>query len=122
MGINSELMQVHFEYITMSPLVQQVDEEVQTRESEKSDASPASQQQSGVTTPLEEGLDSTDPQPAQPAGHGMEKKYTDTIESLLSELWKERLVWSCRLVLLCMFGHQQSTTQLGLLAMVSSTN
>ena len=98
-----------------------MDEEVQTKECGKSDASLASQQQSGVTTPLEEGLDSTDPQPVQPAGHGMEKNYTDTIESLLSELWKERLVQGCRLVLLSMFGHQQSMTQLGLLAMVPST-
>ena len=99
-----------------------MDEEVQTRESGKSDASPASQQQSGVATPLEEGLDSTDPQPVQPAGHGMEKNYTDTIESLLSELWKERLVRGCRLVLLCVFGHHQSMMRLGLLAIVPSTH
>lgn len=64
-----------------------MDEGVQTTEA--SDASPALQQQSGVATPLvEEG----DPQPIEPAGLGMEKNYTDTIESLLSELWKERLV------------------------------
>ena len=69
-----------------------MDEGVQTRDVEVSDAVPASQQQSGVATPLEEGGDPTDPQHVQPAGHGMEKNYTDTIESLLSELWKERLV------------------------------
>lgn len=71
----------------------QVDDAVQTRVSEVSDASQAPQQQSGAATPLSEEVgDPTDPNSSQSAGHGMEKNYTDTIESLLSELWKERLV------------------------------
>lgn len=65
---------------------------MQTKESEVSDASPASQQQSEVATPPAEGDNPTDPHSSLPASHGMEKNYTDTIESLLSELWKERLV------------------------------
>ena len=66
---------------------------MQTRVSEVSDASQASQQQSGLATPLSEEVgDSTAPPPNQPTGQGMEKNYTDTIESLLAELWKERLV------------------------------
>lgn len=69
----------------------QVDEAVQTRVSEVSDASQAPQQHSGAATPSSEEVgDPTDPNSSQPAG--MEKNYTDTIESLLSELWKERLV------------------------------
>lgn len=64
---------------------------MQTKESEVSGASPASQQSEAATPPAEEG-DPTDPHTSLPAGHGMEKNYTDTIESLLSELWKERLV------------------------------
>ncbi|KAL3159508.1 hypothetical protein ABBQ38_009926 [Trebouxia sp. C0009 RCD-2024] len=67
-----------------------VDEAVQTRVSEVSDASQAPQQHSGAATPSSEEVgDPTDPNSSQPAG--MEKNYTDTIESLLSELWKERL-------------------------------
>lgn len=81
-----------------------MDEGVQTKESEVSDASSASQQQSGVATPAQEGGDPMDPQ-LQPAGHGMEKNYTDTIESLLSELWKERLVRRRSLMLLCTLSH-----------------
>lgn len=65
---------------------------MQTKESEVSDASAASQQQSEVATPPAEGADPTEPHSSPPAGHGMEKNYTDTIETLLSELWKERLV------------------------------
>lgn len=77
-----------------------MDEGVQTRVSEVSDASPASQQQSGVATPTSEEVgDPTNPHSGQPDGQGMEKNYTDTIESLLSELWKERLVWTISLML-----------------------
>ena len=58
------------------------------------EGSEASQQQSGSATPAsQEAADSTTQAEATPAGkHPMEKNYTDTIESLLSELWKERLV------------------------------
>ena len=79
----------------------QVDEAVQTRVSEVSDASQAPQQQSGAATPLTQEVgDPSNPDSSQPAVPGMEKNYTDTIESLLSELWKERLVrdavpWCC---------------------------
>ena len=70
-----------------------MDEAVQTRVSEVSDASQAPQQQSGAATPLTQEVgDPTNPDSSQPAVPGMEKNYTDTIESLLSELWKERLV------------------------------
>ena len=58
-----------------------------------------SQQQSGSVTPAsQETADSGVQADAAPAGeHPMEKNYTDTIESLLSELWKERLVSSAAL-------------------------
>lgn len=72
-----------------------MDEPDQARE-HLSEAGPALQQPSGsVTTAVtEEAGDSTDQDGSNPAGGAMEKNYTDTIESLLSELWKERLV-SC---------------------------
>ena len=72
---------------------------MQTRASEASDASQTSQQQSRSATPLsKEADDSTTPHPGQPSEHGMEKNYTDTIENLLAELWKERLVSACLLL------------------------
>ena len=72
---------------------------MQTRTSAVPDASQTSQQQSGSAPPLsEEAGDSTTPQPSQSSGPGMEKNYTDTIENLLAELWKERLVSACLLL------------------------
>lgn len=83
-------------------------EVVQTR---VSDASQAPQQQSGAATPLSQEVgDPTDPHSSQSAGLGMEKNYTDTIASLLSELWKERLVRSMHLdAVLQYLLHKQDT-------------
>ena len=70
-----------------------MDEAVQTRESEASEGDAGSQQQSGAATPVtEEEAGEGATQGGPPAGQIMEKNYTDTIENLLSELWKERLV------------------------------
>ena len=51
---------------------------------------------SGLETPVSEVTDEaiagSEPAPASTAGSASEQSYTDTIQNLLSELWKERLV------------------------------
>ena len=76
----------------------QVDEGIQATECEMPQDDQGVQQQSGSATPLSEeetGDSSKQEGDGLPSGQGMEKNYTDTIESLLSELWKERLVRLC---------------------------
>lgn len=76
----------------------QVDEDIQATEGEVPQDDQGVQQQSGSATPLSEeeaGASSKQEGEGLPSGQGMEKNYTDTIESLLSELWKERLVRLC---------------------------
>ncbi|KAL0031206.1 hypothetical protein WJX77_009499 [Trebouxia sp. C0004] len=71
-----------------------VDEGIQATELEMQQGGQGVQQRSGSATPLsEEETGDSSKQEGQglPSGQGMEKNYTDTIESLLSELWKERL-------------------------------
>ena len=79
--------------------------------------SEASQQQSGSVTPAsQETADSCVQADTAPAGeHPMEKNYTDTIESLLSELWKERLVRHTALLMLsqAFAGFNCSSMKLG---------
>ena len=76
----------------------QVDEGIQATECEMPQGDSGVQQPSGSATPLSEekaGASSKQEGQGLPSGQGMEKNYTDTIESLLSELWKERLVRLC---------------------------
>ena len=76
----------------------QVDEGNQATEYDMPQDDQGVQQQSGSATPLSEeeaGASSRQEGQGLPSGQGMEKNYTDTIESLLSELWKERLVRHC---------------------------
>ena len=76
----------------------QVDEAIQATECEMPQGDQGVQQRSGLATPLSEeeaGASSKQEGEGLPSGQGMEKNYTDTIESLLSELWKERLVRLC---------------------------
>ncbi len=76
----------------------QVDEGIQATECEMPQGDQGVQQQSDSATPLSEeeaGTSSKQEGQGSPSGQGMEKNYTDTIESLLSELWKERLVRLC---------------------------
>ena len=88
----------------------QVDEGPHATESEVSTDKPAVQQESGSVMRLTEeevGASSTQ-DGAVPSEHGMEKNYTDTIETLLSELWKERLVSICTLYLVAACLMRQS--------------
>lgn len=78
----------------------QVDEGPHAAESEVSTDKAAMQQESGAAMRLtedEEADASSTQEGAVSSEHGMEKNYTDTIETLLSELWKERLVSICAL-------------------------
>ena len=77
----------------------QVDEGPHATESEVSTDKPEVQPESGSVMRLteEEAGASSTQGGAVPSEHGMEKNYTDTIETLLSELWKERLVSICTL-------------------------
>lgn len=74
-------------------LFTQLDEEVQAGESQARQASNAA---SGSATPVSEAADDAAKGPqsgsAGVADNATEQGYTDTIQSLLSELWKERLV------------------------------
>ena len=71
----------------------QLDEEVQAGEGQARQASNAA---SGSATPVSEAADDAAKGPqsgsAGVADNATEQGYTDTIQSLLSELWKERLV------------------------------
>lgn len=69
-------------------------EGAEARQARVSEPGQASQQQSGSATPASQEAAESSGQGHQgwAAEHPMEKNYTDTIESLLSELWKERLV------------------------------
>lgn len=76
----------------------QVEDGLHATESEVSTDKPAVQQESGAAMRLteeEEAGASSTQEGAVSSEQGMEKNYTDTIETLLSELWKERLVSIC---------------------------